>query len=101
MLPEPEVTSSSTVPLTCRVRSKWPVVAAFSGRAANPAKAITRAGNLTDFISPPEIDRDLLQDNLLAFLQAGQKFCLGTIGNSHGYVHLLAPIFRVCFRYFH
>src|SRR5256885_13522759 len=80
-------------PLTCRVRSKWPVVAALSGRAASAAKEITKAKNLSDFISSSKFKESyLLQDHLLAFIQAGKKFSLGAVGNSHRHRQFLASI---------
>src|SRR5262249_34815565 len=43
----------------------------------------------------------LLQDHLLAFLQAGKKFGLGAVGNSHVHVQFLASILRCGIRYLH
>src|SRR5437879_3483957 len=92
MLPEPEVTSSSTVPLTCKVRSKCPVVAALTGRTASKSAHIASARNFTDFMFPSKLKSGLLQDYLLALVQAGKQFGFRSVGDSHGHGQFFSSV---------
>src|SRR5215469_18955013 len=99
MSPEPDVTSRSTAPETCRVRSKWPVADAHSGRLPR-ARIMSRRPQLFNGFMLPPIKHvflyganHLLQNHLLLFLQAGKQFGLGAVGNAYGYGDLLLAVF--------
>src|SRR6476661_7451158 len=87
----------STWPLTFRVRSKWPAGAADActtemATAASTTAIFPIAFSFIQFL-PPATIRFLLQDHLLAFFQATEKFGFRAIGNAHGDGNLLLAVF--------
>src|SRR5205085_2817471 len=101
MLPEPEVTSRSTVPETCKVRSKLPVsAAAWSGRVANPMRMRASPRTFKDFISLRLRNRVLLQNHLAALFESVEQLGLGAVGDTDFHCDLLFAFFGIGIRNF-
>src|SRR5262249_45633055 len=93
MLPELETTSKSTGPETWSVRSKWPVAEALAGNALIADNATRMPKVLNAFMFPPKTRNEcLLENDFLAFLQAGEKLCLGSVRDAYGYRDFLLAV---------